>query len=75
MTTQQQINYYVFDRIEKDDLGCYWGHKGESFCEVFPLSTEDTEDDLIVSGYAKCDAPGTATFLVEESSWKTLQDA
>ena len=72
-----QINHYTFDRIIKDDLGCYWGYKGENFCEVFPwseepLSFEETEDGLIQSGYAKCDAPGTDIFVVEESSWKDL---
>lgn len=62
------INYYRFDRIEKDGLGCHWGHRGNDFCEVFPLSSEDTEHELMQAGYAKCDAPGTETFVVEESS-------
>ncbi len=75
-----QINHYTFDRIVKDDLGCYWGYKGEDFAEVFPwsedpLSFEDTEEGLKRKGYALCSAPGTETFVVEESSWKVLQDA
>lgn len=66
------INYYVFDRIEKEDLGNYWGYKGDKFCEVFPLTCEDDDQELIQAGYAKCDAPGTETFIVEESAWATL---
>jgi hypothetical protein len=67
------INYYVFDKIVKDDLGCYWGHKDYDFCEVYPLSSEDTEDELIEAGYAKCDAPGTETFVVLENDWSSLR--
>lgn len=66
------INHYVFDRIEADDLGCHWGYKGNSFCEVFPLSSEDLEAELIKGGFAKCDAPGTETFIVSESDYAAL---
>ena len=68
------INYYCFDKIEKDDLGCLWGYKGNNFCEVFPLSDDDTEADLVKNGFAKCDSENTETFLVEESSIKKNQD-
>jgi hypothetical protein len=67
------INYYVFDRIDKDELGCFWGYKGDDFCEVFPLSSEDNEEELVKNGFAKCDAPETETFIVEESSWSSLK--
>ena len=67
---QQTMNYYIFDEIKKDKLGCYWGYKNSSFCEVFPLSSEDTEEELAAAGFAKCDAPETETFVVEESSIK-----
>jgi len=70
--TTQQINYYVFDRIERDDLGCHWGYKGNSFCEVFLLSSEGSEAELIEQGYAKCDAPGTETFVVKEFDYLAL---
>ena len=73
MTTgTTSINYYVFDRIETDDLGCYWGYRGSKMCEVFPLSSEDTEAELVQSGYAKCDAPGTETYVVSEFDWAAL---
>ena len=68
------INYYCFDKIEKDDLGCLWGYKVNNFCEVFPLSDDDTEADLVKNGFAKCDSENTETFLVEESSIKKNQD-
>jgi hypothetical protein len=75
------INYYCFDKIEKDDLGCHWGYKGNNFCEVFPLSDDDTEADLVKNGFAKCDSEfsesipsPTETFLVEESSILKNQD-
>lgn len=67
-----EINYYVFDRIEADDLGCHWGHKGDDFCEVFPITEDDTEAELEEKGFAKCDAPGTETFCVEETAWESL---
>jgi hypothetical protein len=66
------INYYVFDRIVDEGIGCYWGYKGDSFCEVFPLSAEDSEEELIAEGYAKCDAPGTETFIVSEADYAAL---
>lgn len=66
------INYYVFDKIEQDEDGTLWGYKGEKLCEVFGLSADDTEEELIKNGFAKCDAPGTETFVVEESSWASL---
>jgi hypothetical protein len=74
MTTSTRINYYVFDRIEKEENGAnFWGYLGNDFCEVFPLGSEDTESELIKSGFAKCDAPGTETFVVEETAWTTLK--
>ena len=66
------INYYEFDRIERDEHGCQWGYIGSNFCEVFDLSADDTEHELVERGFAKCDAPGTETFCVEESSYATL---
>jgi hypothetical protein len=67
------INYYVFDKIELDGE-CRWGYKNGNFCEVFTLSADDTEADLIKNGFAKCDAPGTETFCVEESNIKQNED-
>lgn len=75
------INYYVFEKIERDGDGCHWGYIGDNFCEVFLLSADDTEADLIKNGFAKCDAPDsnslpspTETFCVEESSIKKHED-
>lgn len=67
------INYYVFDRIESDEIGCTWGYKGSDFCEVFPISSDETEQELAEKGFAKCDAPGSETFCVEETAWKALK--
>ena len=71
MTTPTQINYYVFDSITKDDDNQYWGYLNGQSVEVFPTDT-DTDDDLIKKGFAKCDALGTETYLVEENAWATL---
>ena len=69
------INYYVFEKIERDEDGCHWGFIGDKFCEVFLLSADDTEADLIEKGFAKCDAPDSKeTFCVEESSIKKHED-
>lgn len=68
------INYYVFDRIEKDEHGSVWGYRGQDFCEVFYLSADDTEEELAEKGFAKCDAPNwNETMVVEESSWNSLK--
>jgi hypothetical protein len=66
------MNYYVFDKIKKDEFGCYWGYKGEEFCEVFAFGEDETEQELKEKGFAKCDAPGTETFVVEESDAELL---
>lgn len=66
------INYYVFDRIEQDE-STYWGYLGNDFCEVYPIPPEETDESLIEEGFAKCDAPGTETFCVEESNWQCLK--
>ena len=66
-------NYYIFDRIEKDESGSTFGHKGNDYCEVFPLSADDTEQELAANGFAKCDAPGSETMVVEETAWSTLK--
>ena len=68
-----KINYYIFDKIEQDNLGGYWGYLGKDFCEVFPPDG-DSEDELIIKGFAKCDAPESETMIVEESSWATLKN-
>ncbi len=66
------MNYFVLDRIEEKD-GCCWGYLGENFCEVFFPSSDDTENDLITLGYAKCDAPNTTeTYLIRESDYAVL---
>jgi len=62
MTTQ--IDYYVLDQIEMNACGDYLGYRGDETYDVFPLTAEDTDITLIESGYAKCDAPGTETFIV-----------
>ena len=62
-----EINYYTFDRIEQQADGSYLAYLGDKSCEVFPLD-EDDEQTLIVKGFAKCDAPDTETFVVEESN-------
>jgi hypothetical protein len=67
-----EINYYIFDKIEGDGQ-TYTGYLGNNSCEVFPLSSQDTEKELEENGFAKCDAPGgTETFVVEESAWQGL---
>lgn len=63
------LNYYVLDKIEKDDFGCTWGYKNGEMLEVFYLSADDTEDELKDQGFAKCDAPNwDETMLIEENS-------
>ena len=61
-----EINYYTFDRIEQEG-GTYQAYLGGKSCEVFPMD-EDDEAALIAKGFAKCDAPDTETFVVEESN-------
>jgi hypothetical protein len=73
MQGKDMINYYIFDEIEPEGNGCYWGHIGDRFCEVFPLTSEDNEEELANLGYAKCDASETKTFVVKESDWEFLQ--
>ena len=69
MNNSLEINYYIFDKIEKDEDGLHWGHIGDKFCEVFHSSEDrDTDEELIAKGFAKCDAPGSETFLVSETS-------
>ena len=69
------INYYVFPKIERDEDGLAWAYDGEDrVCEVFDFSADDTEEELIRKGFAKCDAPGTETFLVEETAWEAYQE-
>ena len=69
-----EINYYIFDSIQHDGQS-YIGHLGGNSCEVFPCSSKDSEKDLIDQGFAKCDAPGTETFVVEESAWSSLRES
>lgn len=69
-----EINYYIFDRIERDEDGLYRAYLGNKFCEVFPIMDEDSEQTLIAKGFAKCDAPGTETFVVEESNVRENDD-
>ena len=71
MTTATEINYYVFDSITKDDDNQYWGHLNGQSVEVYPTDA-DTDAELFEKGFAKCDAPGTETFVVEETAWATL---
>lgn len=71
-TRRKKMNYYTFDRIEKDG-GCHWGYRGDDFCEVFDFSSDDTEEQLEKDGFAKCDAPDwDRTMVVEEADWKSL---
>lgn len=72
MTSKEEISYYEFEKIKRDELGCYWGYVGDKFCEVFVLSEGETEQELKEQGYAKCDAPGTETFLVADLDAKEL---
>ena len=68
------ISYYIFDSIERDELGCYWGIKGDEICEVFQMSQDETDEELIAAGFAKCDAEGTETFCVEETVWASINE-
>ena len=70
------INYYVFPKIDRDEDGTAWAYDQEDrvICEVFDFSADDTEEELIRKGFAKCDAPGTETFLVEETAWEAYQE-
>ncbi len=65
------MNYYVFDQIVFDN-GCYWGYRGEAFVEVFQICDDDTDERLAEKGFAKCDAPGTETFVVSETDMEAL---
>ena len=69
------MNYYVFPKIERDEDGTAWAYDNQDriICEVFDFSADDTEEQLIREGFAKCDAPGTETFLVEETAWEAYQ--
>ena len=69
------INYYIFDSITKDKDGQYWGHLGDQSTEVYPLDGDETDEEINAVGFAKCDAPGTETFCVEETAWTTLYAA
>lgn len=72
-TATQEINYYVFDSIAQDADGTTWGYKNGQMTEVFFLSADDTEAELIEKGFAKCDAPDwSETMVVEETAWATL---
>jgi hypothetical protein len=62
------INYYIFDKIQRDEDGTTWGFKDGKMCEIFGMDDDSTEDQLTQNGFAKCDAPGTETFIVEESN-------
>ena len=68
------INYYEFPKIERDEDGTVWAYDASDrvICEVFDFS-DDTEEELASNGFAKCDAPGTETFLVEETAWEAYQ--
>jgi hypothetical protein len=68
-----EINYYIFDRIEQQADGSYQAYLDDKSCEVFPLD-EDDEQTLIAKGFAKCDAPGTETFVVEETNLQENAD-
>jgi len=68
------MNYYTFDSITKDDDNQYWGHLGDQSTEIYPTDS-DPEAELIEKGFAKCDAPGTETFLVEETAWAAIYAA
>ena len=72
--TTQTINYYVFDSIQQEEGGTTWGYKGDEMVEVFFLSADDTEAELIAGGFAKCDAPDwSETMVVEETAWASIQ--
>ena len=69
MTTATEINYYVFDFITQDEDGTFWGRRKNQQVEVFPLSADDTEEELIQKGFAKCDALNwDETMVVKESA-------
>lgn len=74
MTTE--MNYYEFPKIERDEYGSTWAYDrfDRIICEVFDFSADDTEKQLVRDGFAKCDAPGTETFLVEETAWEAYQN-
>jgi hypothetical protein len=69
--TTQTIKYYVFDSIVCVD-GEYRGYRNGQYVEVLPLESTDTESELIETGWAKCDAEGTETFIVEETAWESI---
>lgn len=69
--TTATISYYEFDSITRDEDNQYWGHLNGQSVEVYPTDS-DSEEDLIEKGFAKCDAPGTETFVVEETAWAAL---
>ena len=63
--TTSAINYYVFDTIQLID-GDYIATKDGKTYDVYPMEGE-MEADLENEGLAKCDAPGTETFVVWEA--------
>lgn len=65
-----EINYYVFDSIENRG-GSYVASRDGKEVEVYPLDDTD-EETLVAQGFAKCDAPGTETMIVEETAWATV---
>ena len=73
MTTATAIKYYVFDSITQDEDGTTWGYRNGQMTEVFFLSADDTDAELIQKGFAKCDAPNwDETMVVEESAWASI---
>jgi hypothetical protein len=54
MTTE--IEYYIFDKIEATE-GVTIGYLNGKSIEIFYLSADDTEEELVDKGFAKCDAP------------------
>lgn len=68
--TTATINYYILDEIvETDDE--IKGYKNGKEVNLFQVE-EETESELIEQGFAKCDAPNTQTYLIEETAWEYL---
>jgi hypothetical protein len=63
------MQYVTFDRIEVDTDGTTTGFINDKSCEIYSMPANETESELEQQGYAKCDAPGTQTYICEFDEW------
>ena len=70
------INYYILDSIKPEGYDYWEGKLNGKEIEVFAPEPgqldPENEAFLVAEGFAKCDAPGSGTFLIEETAWEYL---